>query len=213
MLISLFNSYYLIFRAHVRHLVIFIVPNRCWYFVISDVVISASALKTIFNNFMPQLDQTWTVPFVVRRHGDKSVIYFDKTLPPTSMTTEEKTRFRIKRGARIKLAPPWDKIKKSKLNQMKKNAKTFQPEADDGERGIFEESFDHSSLETFGLDESKAENVISQVCFLWDSGNAKMLFWTVTYLSIWVHLPSMITANPKPSCLYSWAKVLCGMVN
>ena len=121
MLISLFNSYYLIFRAHVRHLVIFIVHNRCWYFVISDVVISASALKTIFNNFMPQLDQTWTVPFVVRRHGDKSVIYFDKTLPPTSMTTEEKTRFRIKRGARIKLAPPWDKIKKSKLNQMKKN--------------------------------------------------------------------------------------------
>jgi hypothetical protein len=84
-----------------------------------DVVISASALKSIFNNFMPQLDEDWTIPIVVRAHGNKNVIYFNKTLPPTSMSTEEKTMLRCKRGARMKLAGSWEFTRNRKQKQKK----------------------------------------------------------------------------------------------
>ncbi len=97
---------------------LFFVPRLKYIF--ADIVISTSALKVIFNNFMPQLEELWMIPITVRQHGSKTVIYIDKPLPPTSMTTEDKTAIRIKRGSRLVLARSWD----NDYNQRKKDKKT-----------------------------------------------------------------------------------------
>ena len=86
---------------------------------LADIVISTSALKVIFNNFMPHLEESWMIPITVRQHGSKTVIYIDKPLPPVSMTTEDKTAIRIKRGSRLVLARSWD----NDYNQRKKDKK------------------------------------------------------------------------------------------
>jgi hypothetical protein len=124
-----------------------------------DVVISSSALKSIFNNFMPQLDEVWSVPVVVRAHGNKNVIYIDKSLPPTSMSTEEKTQLRCKRGTRVKLATSWEFKRSRKQQQQKKPSspkKAFvDRDAPPAEGGLFNDTVDLSQLETFGMDDSK----------------------------------------------------------
>jgi hypothetical protein len=56
-------------------------------------------------------------------HGDKKVVYVDKPLPPVSMTTEDKTSFRVKRGARIKLSASWHS-KEKKASPKKEKKKT-----------------------------------------------------------------------------------------
>ena len=143
--------------------------------MLSDIVISSSALKVIFNNFMPKLDEVWSVPVVVRSHGKKNVIYVDKSLPPTSMSTEEKTLLRCKRGTRNKLAVSWEfnrsrKQPKQPSQQQKKPRspkKTFVDlDAPTDEGGLFDDTVDLSHLETFGTDNSVPSKEFPQVHFL-----------------------------------------------
>jgi hypothetical protein len=114
---------------------------------------------------MPELKETWTIPILVRHHGSKIVIYVDKPLPPTSMTTEEKSNLRCKRGARMKMAQPWNRGnihgKKRTRSPKKKmhNAGKLdveRPNIDAGGDDLFGESMDLSSLETFGLEGSRS---------------------------------------------------------
>ncbi len=96
------------------------------------------------------------------------VIYVDKPLPPTSMTTEEKTNFRCKRGTRFVLQIPWcnqGSGRKRAPGQKRSNTRTrehlpapAEPEQVSG--GFFEDSVDLSVLETFG---TSVANTLQQV--------------------------------------------------
>ena len=141
----------------------------------SDIVISVSALKVLFNNFMPQLDEIWTVPITVRHHGTSTVIYVDKPLPPTFMTTEDKTNIRCKRGTRFILQKPWSNqgnIGKKRLRGKKHSfsqdkEKEYLPDPVEPEKvseGLFDDSsMDLSVLETFGTSEASTMQQVSSI--------------------------------------------------
>ena len=148
------------------------------FFSFPDIVVSASALKVIFNNFMPELKEVWTIPILVRQHGSKTVIYVDKPLPPTSMTTDEKSNLRCKRSARIKMAQSWNRgnFKENKRHRSpKKKRQNVEGQNVEGQNveDFFDETIDLSSLETFGFEESRPS--VMQVKFL-NIQNSK--FWT-----------------------------------
>jgi len=115
-----------------------------------DVIISANALKAIFSNFMPQLDENWTIPVVVRRYGDKNVVFVDKTLPPTSMTSEDKTAYFCKKSVQMRVTTSWDRGRGSIPDPKKclEEAVANVPARGDD---LFDDVVDLTSLETFGM--------------------------------------------------------------
>ena len=109
---------------------------------------------------MPQLEEVWTIPITVRQHGTTTVIYIDKPLPPTSMTTEDKTNLRCKRGVKFVLQKPWanqkmgkkQAPKKKNFNKNNKKVEIFPAPIEPAQvsGGLFDDTIDLSVLETFG---------------------------------------------------------------
>lgn len=55
-----------------------------------DLVISSSGLKCLVNNIGPTNPNSWILPFIIKKHNDKNVIYIDKPAPPVASTIPEK---------------------------------------------------------------------------------------------------------------------------
>lgn len=55
-----------------------------------DLVISSSGLKCLVNNIGPTNSNSWILPFIIKKHNDKNIIYIDKPAPPVASTIPEK---------------------------------------------------------------------------------------------------------------------------
>jgi hypothetical protein len=121
-----------------------------------DVVIAIGALKAIFANFGPQLDEDWMIPFRLKKVDSKAVLFIDSPLPKaTNRSAFEKNQIFHKRSGKVFLLHPWTKSKViSKDNEdfdgdeAPRKKQQQQQDVDD----VFAEGLDIdlTALETFG---------------------------------------------------------------
>lgn len=133
-----------------------------------QIVISAQALVTIFNNFGPNYDQVWEIPFRVQTYDNlkdgklvdrKKVVFIDDPLPKKGMSLAEKNIWYHKIGARHFMLHPWTRSQMGHAMSKNRHAAEIDREnipkpAAEADEDMF--GGDLSALETFGTNEGRA---------------------------------------------------------
>ncbi len=139
------------------------------------VVLSASSLKVLMDNFGPNFDSPWTIPFSVRTYcreeGGKvldvqKVVFLDKPLPRRSLSAKEKSEWYHKVAAKAFLLHPWTRSRKVPSKGKESPDKIGRGGNGGGgeeEGDLFFASESISDLETFGNSSADSSALLQQM--------------------------------------------------
>ena len=126
--------------------------------LVPDVIISASALKCLFDNHKPGLARTWEIPFIVRTFksdvDERKVIIFGKPLTPREVTDEDLNILAHKVATKVKLFKrDWERKLKPRPTPTPATEKRQSP----GEDLFGDVNVDIQDLEVFGTESIETE--------------------------------------------------------
>ncbi len=128
------------------------------------VIVSVSALKVLMDNFGPNYDAPWYVPFAVRTYAREEegrvtdvqkVIFVNKPLPPQSLSVKEKNEWYHKVATKAFLLHPWTKSKRTLSGGAGGEGRREDSWPEEGRESSDDPFFSSegiSSLETFGTE-------------------------------------------------------------